>query len=445
MEKNISIIEQNDGRQLVYVTDHKNKNDVAINFANNNVIPHLAEMQLEEENGLRAIYTITDYTPMMKSVSKFPGRDEVFGLIRKVIYALEELRESFICESDVLLNKDYIYIDQQSDLIKFVLVPDVQEEKRTIKELIEDILITTTWKRTEYKSYLNVLASAISIPGVTYGDIIDVINKELENPVQYHEVDTLQQEEETKQDKETHISEETKQVEETHISEGIKQVEETFVSKEEVKTEEKPASEDEKQSIQEQIVEPVQPQVPEVSAQPQKPEEPVQSQKPEAPAQPQIPEAPQPPLNNPVQQQSMNYYVGNRVQVPEHDIDSDFGETTVLSDQFGETTVLGGSNMPMICPVLIRIKTGERVVINKTEFYIGKDPSRVDYCIFNNSAISRVHIRIVCKNGEFFVIDNNSTNHVYVNGRRIEPDVEVRLDYDTRVRLGDEDFEFKAQ
>ena len=131
--------------------------------------------------------------------------------------------------------------------------------------------------------------------------------------------------------------------------------------------------------------------------------------------------------------------------VSQIDNDSQFGETTVLSDQFGETTVLGTSIVPAVCPILTRIKTGEKVVINKTEFYIGKDPTKVDYCIFNNSAISRVHIRIVCKNGEFFVVDNNSTNHVYVNGRRIEPDVEVRLEHDSRVRLGDEDFEFRFQ
>ena len=76
---------------------------------------------------------------------------------------------------------------------------------------------------------------------------------------------------------------------------------------------------------------------------------------------------------------------------------------------------------------------------------IGKDASKVDCCIFDNSAVSRIHAKIVSKNGEFFVIDNHSTNHVYVNGMLIDPDTQVRLTHGARVRLGDEDFEFRFQ
>ena len=423
MEKNISMIEQNNGRQLVYETDNKNKNDVAINFAKNNDIPHLAEMQIEEGDGLKGTYMITDCIPVMKSVSAFPGRDEVFTLIKKIIYVLEELRESFIRESDLLFNKDYIFIDQKSDVIKFILTPEIQEEKVTIKEFIEDILVTTSWKKIEYKSYLNVLAAAISRSDVTYNDIIDVINKELENPVQYHTIE-IPPDENIQDAKSNDISKEVETIEETNV---VAQTEDNI--QQQLKEAQNPIDVKQPQPP----VQPLQLQSPVQLVQPQSPVQPLQPQPPVQSVPPQA--APIQPMFSPVPPMA----------VSQIDNDSQFGETTVLSDQFGETTVLGTSIVPAVCPILTRIKTGEKVVINKTEFYIGKDPTKVDYCRFNNSAISRVHIRIVCKNGEFFVVDNNSTNHVYVNGRRIEPDVEVRLEHDSRVRLGDEDFEFRFQ
>ena len=145
----------------------------------------------------------------------------------------------------------------------------------------------------------------------------------------------------------------------------------------------------------------------------------------EPPKPPVIPQAPVEPPKPPVNQVSI-------LQIGDKDFD-------------GETTVLGISNQPMIFPILIRMKNNEKVVISKMEFLIGKDPSQVDYCIFDNSAVSRIHAKIISEKGEFFVIDNRSTNHVYVNGMLIDANVPVRLSHGSRVRLGDEDFEFRFQ
>ena len=166
------------------------------------------------------------------------------------------------------------------------------------------------------------------------------------------------------------------------------------------------------------------PVIPQTPAKPPKP--PVIPQTPAKPPKPPvIPQAPAKPPKPPVNQVSM-------LQIGDKDFD-------------GETTVLGISNQPMIFPILIRMKNNEKVVINKMEFFIGKDPSHVDYCIFDNSAVSRVHAKIISEKGEFFVIDNRSTNHVYVNGLLIDANVPVRLSHGSRVRLGDEDFEFRFQ
>ena len=122
-----------------------------------------------------------------------------------------------------------------------------------------------------------------------------------------------------------------------------------------------------------------------------------------------------------------------------------FGETTVLGGGgIGETTVLGVSADPARTePHLIRSKNNEKIPLNKPVFRIGKERSYVDYFIGDNTAISRSHANIVNHNGEFFVVDTNSTNHTYVNGGMIQSGVETPLSHGTKIRLANEDFEFK--
>ena len=122
-----------------------------------------------------------------------------------------------------------------------------------------------------------------------------------------------------------------------------------------------------------------------------------------------------------------------------------FGETTVLGGGgMGETTVLGSvMETNSMAPHLIRMKNNEKIPINKPVFRIGKERSYVDYFIGDNTAISRSHANIVNHNGEFYVVDTNSTNHTFVNGGMIQSNQEVKLAHGTKIRLANEDFEFR--
>lgn len=124
---------------------------------------------------------------------------------------------------------------------------------------------------------------------------------------------------------------------------------------------------------------------------------------------------------------------------------ANFGETTVLSSAgIGETTVLGASPvMQEIKPYLVRSKNNEKIILDKPVFRIGKERSYVDYFIGDNSAISRSHANIVQRDGEYFVVDTNSTNHTYVNGGMLQSNVETKISHGTKIRLANEDFEFK--
>ena len=94
-------------------------------------------------------------------------------------------------------------------------------------------------------------------------------------------------------------------------------------------------------------------------------------------------------------------------------------------------------------PYLIRETTEERTMITKNVFKIGKANRGVDYHVSGNGAISRQHAIITKKDDGYYIKDNKSTNHTYVNGKELEEGEEVLLNNNTRIRLGDEEFLFK--
>lgn len=122
-------------------------------------------------------------------------------------------------------------------------------------------------------------------------------------------------------------------------------------------------------------------------------------------------------------------------------------ETTVLvSPMIGETTVLVNGQLPgqnQMIPFLIRRKGNEKISLNKPVFRIGKERSYADYFIGDNTAISRSHANIVSRDGEYYLIDTNSTNHTFLNGQMIQSNVETKLAHGDTIRLANEDFEFK--
>ena len=122
-----------------------------------------------------------------------------------------------------------------------------------------------------------------------------------------------------------------------------------------------------------------------------------------------------------------------------------FGETIVLDNGICDKTVVMGMTQEVaeLKPILIRIKNNEKINLDKPVFKIGKEKSYADYCIGDNSVISRSHANIITRDGEYFVVDTNSTNHTYVNGTQIPSNVETKLSHGDMVRFANEEFEFK--
>lgn len=125
-----------------------------------------------------------------------------------------------------------------------------------------------------------------------------------------------------------------------------------------------------------------------------------------------------------------------------------FGETVVLNaGMTGDTTVLNTNMLNHVpdTPYLTRIKTNEKVHINKPSFRIGKEKSFVDYFIGDNTAISRSHANIHERDGEYYIIDTNSTNHTYVDNQMVPSNQEYPIKSGAKIRLANEDFIFTIE
>ncbi len=125
---------------------------------------------------------------------------------------------------------------------------------------------------------------------------------------------------------------------------------------------------------------------------------------------------------------------------------ADFGDTTILvaPGAAGETSLLTANVATAVKPrpYLVRLKNGEKVLIDKPRFRIGKEKSYVDYFIGDNTAISRSHADIIVKGESYFLVDLNSTNHTFVNGAMLQGNAEIQIKNGNRIRLANEEFDF---
>lgn len=117
--------------------------------------------------------------------------------------------------------------------------------------------------------------------------------------------------------------------------------------------------------------------------------------------------------------------------------------TTVLSDDS-----ISIQQMQQMQPVnyhfasLTRQVTGEKIELGKPSFVLGKNPEKSDYAVAGNTNISRIHAVITTRNGRYYVMDQNSTNGTFINGRIIKAGHETEILPGDCLMLANEEFIF---
>ncbi|MBQ7962577.1 MAG: FHA domain-containing protein [Clostridia bacterium] len=105
-------------------------------------------------------------------------------------------------------------------------------------------------------------------------------------------------------------------------------------------------------------------------------------------------------------------------------------ETVLLADESTDKTAF-----------FIRFINSQAVYVTKNYFTIGSG-SDMDYMISGNSLVSKFHATVCIEDSRFFIIDNNSTNKLYVDGREAVPYEKNEIFTGSRVVLANEIFDF---
>lgn len=110
--------------------------------------------------------------------------------------------------------------------------------------------------------------------------------------------------------------------------------------------------------------------------------------------------------------------------------------------QSGKTEVQRNTiEKPLTNQISIQSMNGQiHFDIQENEFLIGKSREKVQGVITGNSAVSRVHCKIVRKNGDFYVVDMESSNGTYVNGKKIKPGVPEPIFEGCQLRIANAEF-----
>lgn len=108
----------------------------------------------------------------------------------------------------------------------------------------------------------------------------------------------------------------------------------------------------------------------------------------------------------------------------------------------GEATVYLNAEIPVA--ELERKRNGECIKIDQNIATLGSG-NNVECRIADNKAISRRHATISRENGTYYIVDNHSSNGTWVNGNRLIPEKAVEISNDALIKLADEEFIFKQK
>lgn len=114
--------------------------------------------------------------------------------------------------------------------------------------------------------------------------------------------------------------------------------------------------------------------------------------------------------------------------------------------EMDKTVLMEEQPEEVFVPYLTEKKNGTEILINKTDFKIGRGQQYVDYVV-EEPTVGRFHASFtVDKETKMtFVRDANSKNGTYVNNKRIQSNINVALEDGMLIRFGKEEFVFHVR
>lgn len=122
----------------------------------------------------------------------------------------------------------------------------------------------------------------------------------------------------------------------------------------------------------------------------------------------------------------------------QHDMPDDFEE------EQGTCVLREGEGICMAMLISVRPEKFQNVLLYKEEMHIGKEERQADICL-PFEVISRIHAKVIRKEGSYYLMDLASTNGTYINGKRLPAEETVKLEQGDMVAFANVEYIFQMQ
>jgi len=118
------------------------------------------------------------------------------------------------------------------------------------------------------------------------------------------------------------------------------------------------------------------------------------------------------------------------------------GRTVLLSGSenggTAKTMVMGSGTTGAGELYLVQKDTNQYIHVTHTNFHIGRAENIVDYTVqTRNHYLGNDHAYILLDGGNYYIVDNNTQNHTYLNERRLEPSKPTLFHAGDTIRMAD--------
>ena len=115
-----------------------------------------------------------------------------------------------------------------------------------------------------------------------------------------------------------------------------------------------------------------------------------------------------------------------------------------FDEEMGTCILQQGKNIKIAVLVSLNPEEYVNILLYREETRIGKGGRQADVCI-DRDVISRVHAKILRREEEYFLMDLDSTNGTYINGKRLGGDGMEKLQQGDRISFADLEYIFQLQ
>lgn len=419
-DNNFSLENNSNCCYLVYKIDNIEKIDkVEHNMITNNKIDGLLAINYSSiDDKYFYKYDITSKVSLERYITGCNDRDKIVKILVNTLKIFIEIKDFLILKEHIILDENYIFVDVSDGSLHFICLPiyDNNTYKSNLKTYINNVISKLSFEDFENKNLIYLLKDVINKEDlIDIKEVLNVLkninhNKKITKQERHEEIDKFDKEEK-KVEIECDILNNTQK-------RNIKKLNEDKIDflvpgqEEKVKIKKDKNKNKNKSKID---------------------------------------------LKNifKVPKNDKKSVVKENNQVIKHEKNEDdrknknetYNHTVVIksSNSSEQTSLLHALNSGLypIMPYLIRKKNSEKINITSDLFRIGKEIDYVDYAIKDNNTISRAHADIIKINKDYYIQDNNSKNHTYVNDNMVSDGQAVKLEHNYEIKLSNELFIFK--